>query len=165
FLARLNMNLRETKGWSYGVRGAPLTNENAVAYTVRAPVQADRTGDALAELIRETGEFLDTRGVTDEELTRIVTAEIGELPGQFETSGAILGAMQSNALYGRPDDYYEVIADRFRAQTTDSLDAAARAAIDPDRFVWVVVGDATVVEPQLEQLGLAVERIEMAGTD
>ena len=49
--------------------------------------------------------------------------------------------------------------------TTASLDAAARAAIDPDRFVWVVVGDATVVEPQLEQLGLAVERIEMAGTD
>ena len=114
---------------------------------------------------RSSQEFLDTRGVTEAELTRIVTAEIGELPGQFETSGAILGAMQSNALYGRPDDYYEVIADRFRAQTTDSLDAAARAAIDPDRFVWVVVGDATVVEPQLEQLGLAVERIEMAGTD
>jgi predicted Zn-dependent peptidase len=147
------------------VRGAPLTNENAVAYTVRAPVQADRTGDALAELIRETGEFLDTRGVTDEELTRIVTAEIGELPGQFETSGAILGAMQSNALYGRPDDYYEVIADHYREQTTASLDAAARAAIDTDRFVWVVVGDAAVVEPQLEQLGLAVERIEMTGTD
>ena len=165
FLARLNMNLRETKGWSYGVRGAPLTNENAVAYTVRAPVQADRTGDALAELIRETGEFLDTRGVTDEELTRIVTAEIGELPGQFETSGAILGAMQTNAMYGRPDDYYERVADRYRAQTAESLDAAARAAIDPDRFVWVIVGDASVVEPQLEQLGLAVERVEMAGTE
>ena len=165
FLARLNMNLRETKGWSYGVRGAPLTNENAVAYTVRAPVQADRTGDALAELIRETGEFLDTRGVTEAELTRIVTAEIGELPGQFETSGAILGAMQTNAMYGRPDDYYERVADRYRAQTAESLDAAARAAIDPDRFVWVIVGDASVVEPQLEQLGLAVERVEMAGTE
>ena len=164
FLARLNMNLRETKGWSYGVRGAPLTNENAVAYTVRAPVQADRTGDALAELIRETGEFLDANGVTEEEKTRIVTAQIGELPGQFETSGSILSAMQNNALYGRPDDYYERIADRYRAQTRESLDAAARAAIDPDKFVWVVVGDASVVEPQLEQLGLPVERIEMDAT-
>ena len=47
----------------------------------------------------------------------------------------------------------------------ESLDAAARAAIDPDRFVWVIVGDASVVEPQLEQLGLAVERVEMAGTE
>ncbi len=161
FLARLNMNLREAKGWSYGVRGTPLTNEKAVAYTVRAPVQADRTGDALAELIRETSEFLGTNGVSDEELTRIVTAEIGELPGQFETSGAILRAMQTNALYGRPDDHYERLADRYRAQTTASLDAAARAAIDPDRFVWVVVGDAEIVAPQLEQLGLPVERVEL----
>ncbi len=165
FLARLNMNLREAKGWSYGVRGAPLTNEKAVAYTVRAPVQADRTGDALAELIRETSEFLGTNGVSDEELTRIVTAEIGELPGQFETSGAILRAMQTNALYGRPDDHYERLADRYRAQTTESLDAAARAAIDPDRFVWVVVGDAEIVAPQLEQLGLPVERVEMGASE
>ena len=161
FLARLNMNLREAKGWSYGVRGTPLTAEKAVAYTVRAPVQADRTGDALAELIRETGEFLDTNGVSEEELTRIVTAEIGELPGRFETSGAILRAVQTNALYARPDDHYERLADRYRAQTTESLDAAARAAIDPDRFVWVVVGDAQIVAPQLEQLGLPVERVEL----
>ncbi|QYJ07985.1 M16 family metallopeptidase [Qipengyuania flava] len=165
FLARLNMNLRESKGWSYGVRGAPLTNENAVAYTVRAPVQADRTGDALAELIRETGEFLSTNGVNEEEITRIVTAEIGELPGQFETSGAILRAMQNNALYGRPDNYYELLADRYRAQTQASLDAAARATIDPDGFVWVVVGDAEVVAPQLEQLGLPVEQVEMGSTE
>ncbi|MBX7459463.1 M16 family metallopeptidase [Qipengyuania huizhouensis] len=164
FLARLNMNLRETKGWSYGVRGAPQTNENAVAYRISAPVQADRTGDALAELIRETGEFLDTRGVTEAELTRIVAAQIGELPGQFETSGAVLSAMQNNALYGRPDNYYELLADRYRAQTGASLDAAARAAIDPDRFVWVVVGDAEQVEPQLESLGLDVEVVEMAQT-
>ena len=160
FLARLNMNLRETKGWSYGVRGSPQTRENAVAYTIAAPVQADRTGDALAELIRETDEFLDTRGVTEAELTRIVTAEIGELPGQFETSGAVLSAMQNNALYGRPDDYYERVADRYRGQTVDSLNAAARAAIDPDRFVWVVVGDASIVEPQLESLGLDVEVVQ-----
>ncbi|MBX7539949.1 M16 family metallopeptidase [Qipengyuania sphaerica] len=161
FLARLNMNLRETKGWSYGVRGGPQTYENATAYTVRAPVQADRTGDAVAELIRETGEFLDTRGVTDAELKRIVAAEIGELPGRFETSSAVLSAMQSNALYGRPDNYYELLADRYRAQTGASLDAAARAAIDADKFVWVIVGDAEQVEPQLEQLGLDVEVVEM----
>ena len=126
--------------------------------------QGFRTGDALAELIRETGEFLDTRGVTEAELTRIVAAQIGELPGQFETSGAVLSAMQNNALYGRPDNYYELLADRYRAQTGASLDAAARAAIDPDRFVWVVVGDAEQVEPQLESLGLDVEVVEMAQT-
>ena len=161
FLARLNMNLRETKGWSYGVRGGPNVNENTVAYYVQAPVQADRTGDALAELIREVGEFVTTSGVTDEELTRIVNAEIRELPGQYETSGAVLGAMQSNVLYGRPMTYQETLADKYRAQTRESLDAAARAAIDPDQFTWVIVGDAEQVGPQLEALGLPVETIEV----
>jgi predicted Zn-dependent peptidase len=161
FLARLNMNLRETKGWSYGVRGAPRINENAVAYFVQAPVQADRTGDALAEMIREVDDFVTTKGVTDEELTRIVNNEIRQLPGQFETSGAVLGAIQSNVLYGRDMDYYETLADKYRGQTVDSLDTAARAAISPDHFVWVVVGDAEQVRPQLDQLGLPIETIEV----
>ena len=161
FLARLNMNLRETKGWSYGVRGGPSINEGAVAYFVQAPVQADRTGDALAEIIREVDEFVTTRGVTDEELTRNVNNEIRQLPGQFETSSAVLGAMQNNVKYGRPMDYYETLADKYRGQTVESLDAAARKAINPDHFVWVVVGDAEKVRPQLEKLGLPVETIEV----
>jgi len=160
-LARLNMNLRETKGWSYGVRGGPSINEGAVAYFVQAPVQADRTGDALAEIIKEVSEFVTTRGVTDEELTRNVNNEIRQLPGQFETSSAVLGAMQNNVKYGRPMDYYETLADKYRGQTVESLDAAARKAISPDRFVWVVVGDAEKVRPQLDKLGLPIETIEV----
>ena len=156
FLARINMNLREDKGWSYGARGGFVPLENAVAYRVAAPVQADRTADSVRELRREVSEFLSTAGVTDAELTRIVTAEIGELPGQFETSVAVLEAMQQNALYGRPDNYYETLADRFRAQTRESLDTAVRGAITPDDFVFVVVGDADVVRPQLEALDMEI---------
>lgn len=162
FLARLNMNLRETKGWSYGVRGGPQTYENAVVYTISGGVQADRTGDSLAEMIKETREFLTVKGVTEEELTRNVAAEIGELPGSFETSPSVLGAMQSNALYGRPDDYYETLVARYEGQTRESLDAAARSALDVDDFVWIVVGDAAKVGPQLEAVGLPVEVREMA---
>ena len=161
FLARLNMNLRETKGWSYGVRGGPNLSENAVSYFVQAPVQADRTGDSLAELIREVDEFVTTRGVTEAELERIVTNEISSLPGRFETAGSVLGAMRSNALYDRPNDYYETLADQYRGQTTESLDAAARAEIDPDQFVWVVVGEAEKVRPQLEALGLPIETVTL----
>jgi len=163
FLARLNMNLRETKGWSYGVRGAPQAYENAVVYAISGGVQADRTGDSLAEMIKETREFLTVKGVTEEELTRNVAAEIGELPGSFETSPAVLGAMQTNALYGRPDNYYETLVARYSDQTRESLDAAARSALDVDDFVWVVVGDSAQVAPQLEALGLPVEVRQMAG--
>jgi predicted Zn-dependent peptidase len=161
FLARLNMNLRETKGWSYGVRGAAQAREKAVIYGMQAPVQADRTGESLAEMIRETKEFLTVKGVTKEELDRNIAAEVGSLPGRFETSPAVLGAMQSNALFGRPDDYQEKLAGIYTAQTAASLDTAARSALDADRFVWVVVGDASKVRAQLEPLGLPIEQREM----
>jgi predicted Zn-dependent peptidase len=161
FLARLNMNLRETKGWSYGVRGSSQARENAVVYGISGGVQADRTGDSLAEMIRETREFLTVAGVTPEELDRNIASEVGALPGRFETSPAVLGALQGNALFGRPDNYQETLADIYRAQTAEGLDAAARAALDPERFVWVVVGDAAKVRSQLEPLGLPLEQREM----
>ncbi len=163
FLARLNMNLRETKGWSYGVRGGTQARENAVAYSISGGVQADRTGDSLAEMIRETKEFLTVNGVTQAELERSIASEVGALPGRFETSPAVLGAIQGNALFGRPDNYQETLADIYRAQTTDRLDAVARATIDPAKFVWVVVGDAAKVRAQLEPLGLPIEQREMEG--
>lgn len=163
FLARLNMNLRETKGWSYGVRGGTQARENAVIYAISGGVQADRTGDSLAEMIRETREFLTVKGVTAEELDRNLASEIGALPGRFETSPAVLGALQGNALFGRPDDYQAKLAGLYRTQTVQSLDEAARAAIAPERFVWVVVGDASKVRAQLEPLGLPIEQREMEG--
>ena len=114
----------------------------------------------MAELIREVDEFVTTRGVSEEELTRIVNNEILQLPGQYETAGAVLSAIQGNVMYDRPMDYQETLADSYRAQTRESLDAAARAAIDPDRFTWVIVGDAEQVRPQLESLGLPVETVQ-----
>ncbi len=87
-------------------------------------------------MIRETGEFLTTNGVTEEELTRNVANSVGLLPGRFETSRAVLGAMQSLALYGRPDNYYEELVGKYEAQTTDSLDAAARTALNVDDFLF-----------------------------
>lgn len=163
FLSRLNMNLRETKGWSYGVSGRTQARENAVIYAITGGVQADRTGDSLAEMLRETKEFLTEKGVTAEELQRNIASEVGALPGRFETSPAVLGAMQGNAMFGRPDDYQEKLAGIYTSQTAESLDAAARAVIDTDKFVWVVVGDASKVRAQLEPLGLPIEQREMEG--
>ncbi len=165
FLARLNMNLRETKGWSYGVRGGSQARENSVVYAISGGVQADRTGDSVGEMIREVTEFLTTSGVTEEELARNVASEIGELPGRFETSGSVLGAMQAIALYERPDDYYEGLVAQYSAQTAESLDASARAALDVEDFVWVVVGDAEQVMPQLEALGMPIELRELEGSE
>ena len=160
FLARLNMDLREEKGWSYGVGGNEAVYEHAVPYTISAPVQADRTGEALAELNKQLTEFLTVKGVTPEERDRVVAKNINQLPGEFETSGAVLGAMMENDVLGRPDNYYETLAPEYRSLTSQKLDQAARAALEPQGFTWIVVGDAAKIRPQLEKLGMPIETVE-----
>jgi predicted Zn-dependent peptidase len=160
FLSRLNMDLRDSKGWSYGVNGDFSVSEHAVPYAVSAPVQADRTGEALAALNADMVQFLSTSGVTAEELERTIANSVNRLPGQFETSGSVLGAMLTMEVLDRPDDYYESLAAKYRAQTAASLDQAARAALDPKGFTWIVVGDAAKLRPQLEKLGMPIEVVE-----
>ena len=157
FLSRLNIDLRETKGWSYGVSGRPSQFEEAVPYIISAPVQADRTGDSVKAILSQVREFTTTKGITSEELTRAVNGNTRGLAGSFETSGAVLQALRSNALFKRPDNYYETLADRYRGLNTAALDVTARAAIKPEQLVFVIVGDAAKVRPQLAGLGLPIE--------
>jgi predicted Zn-dependent peptidase len=160
FLSRINMDLREAKGWSYGVRGSAQLSEKAVPYVISAPVQADRTGDSIKALNEQIGGFLGTKGVTGEELERTIANRVNALPGQFETSSAVLSAMMSNDLYGRPTNYQETLAAKYRGYSAGSLDAAIRGAVNPEGFVWVVVGDAAKVRPQLDKLGIPVEVVQ-----
>jgi zinc protease len=165
FLSRINMDLRETKGWSYGVRGSINRVEGDVPYIVAAPVQADKTGESIAALISNYKAFLGDKGITSEERERIVGGSIRELPGSFETSGDVLAAMQRNVLFKRPDDFYDTVASQYRGMTQQSLDSSIRTLVNPDRFTWVVVGDASTVKPQLEKLGLPIEMVgEAANT-
>ena len=73
-----------------------------------------------------------------------------------------MGAMVSNFIYKRPDDYYATIADRYRALTLPQLRSVIAQAIDPKKVVWVVVGDAKTVRPQLDKVGLPVEVVPAA---
>ena len=161
FLARINMDLREAKGWSYGAQGSLALREHQVPYVISAPVQADRTGDSIRAIQQQVGGFLGTNGIQPNELQRVIAGSTGQLPGQFETSTAVLGALRTNALYRRPDNYWETVADRYRAMTASELDRAIRGTVDPDDFVYVVVGDAKVVRPQLQSLGLPIEEMRL----
>ena len=162
FLSRINMDLREAKHWSYGAGGGFGFMEHAVSYKISAPVQADKTGDSIKEIQQQVRDFLTTKGVTDAELVREVNGSTRELPGRFETADAVLTAMQQNDLRRRPDDYYDKIAQKYRGLTVAQLDAAARAVLDPNKFVFVVVGDAAKVRPQLDSIGLPVEVVPAA---
>ncbi len=162
FLSRINTNLRETKGWSYGVRSGISADKDRLVMTISAPVQADRTGDSIKELRSELTTYLGDKGVTDEELERTVNGNVRELPGSFETSSDVLSGMQSIVKFDRPDDYYEKLAATYQSMTAPEIDAAARKAFSVDDLVYVVVGDAAVVKPQLDGLGLTVETVSAA---
>ena len=111
-------------------------------FTVSAPVQADKTGPAIVEIQKELKGYLGDKGITKTEFDRSVISAIRRMAGQYETAGSVLGAMQSNDFMRRGDDYQEQLAKKYRALTIPQVDAAARAAIDPAKLVWVVVGDA-----------------------
>jgi predicted Zn-dependent peptidase len=160
FLSRLNSDLRETKHWSYGVAGFVSRVQHQVPYLIYAPVQTDQTGPSIAAMRGDIAAFLAGKGVTPEELTRTISGATRELPGQFETAAAVMSGMQSNVLYHRPDNYYETLASRYRSLTAAQLDAAAKAAIDPNKLTWVVIGDAAKVKPQLDTLGIPVEVVK-----
>jgi zinc protease len=157
FLSRVNFDLRETKGWSYGSRTSIATQEGPLTFTVSAPVQTDKTGPSIAAIREQLTGYLGAKGTTAAELERTVNNSIRELPGSFETSGDVLAGVSNIVTLGRPDDYYETLAQKYRGMTAASLDATARAEIDPSKLVWVVVGDAKTVRPQLDALGLPVE--------
>jgi zinc protease len=161
FLSRFNTNLRETKGWSYGVRSRISGDQDRLTWVAAAPVQADRTGDSIKEFQSDLKSFLGDKGVTKDELERTINGNVRELPGSFETSGDVLGGLRQIVKFGRPDNYYETLPATYEAMTAAELDAAARKALSTDDLVYVIVGDAAVVKPQLDGLGLPVETVSV----
>jgi len=159
FLSRLNMDLREDKGWAYGAFSQAQMLRETMPFYVIAPVQTDKTGDSIKAALADMKAFLTTKGVDAEERERTINGQIRSLPGSFETSSDLLGALLQMDTLKRPDDYYTKLPGRYRAMTAAQMDEAARAAIRPDQLIWVVVGDAAKVEPQLKDIGLPVERM------
>ena len=155
--SRLIMDLRETKGWAYSAGTALPGVKETIPLLVYAPVQTDKTGASIAAARQDIADFLTAKGTTEAERNQTINSQILSLPGSFETSSDLMGAMMRNRLLGRPDDFYETLPGLYRAMTAADLDKAAREAIDPTRLIWVVVGDAKLVRPQLDALGLPVE--------
>ncbi|WP_309622303.1 pitrilysin family protein [Novosphingobium sp.] len=157
FLSRLNLDLREDKSWSYGVRSRVRAPLGARSFTITAPVQSDRTGDSIALILAQMRAFPATRGVEPGELLRVTDGNIRGLPNDFETNFQILGAISSNLILGRPLDYQATLPARYRAIDAAAINAMARLYLQPQGLVFVVVGDRTLVEPQLKKLGLPIE--------
>ena len=158
FLSRLNQDIREDKGWSYGVRSSVPRPLGERSFTIVAPVQSDRTGDSLKLLIADMTSLASGKTpVNSEELQRVTEGNIRGLPNRYETMAQILSAIVLNDRLGRPDDYIAKLPTLYRSFDAAALDKAARSYLGADNLVFVVVGDRKVIDKQLQGIGLPIE--------
>ena len=153
FTSRLNLNLREAKGYTYGVRSTFDARRGRGPFDVDTAVDAAVTADAIRETIDELRAIRDIRPVTDEELSVAKPALTLGFPRAFETSGQVARAALRLAVYDLPDDEYAKFVPRVEAVDAAAATAAARRHLDPDALAVVVVGPPEV-RSSLGVLGL-----------
>ena len=154
FTSRINMNLREDKHWSYGARTRMRDAQGPRAFVVNAPVQTDKTKESLLEIKRELLDVIGSRPGTQAELDQVKAQQTLSLSGSWETNSAILGSLSQIVQYSLPDDFWTTYAGKVRALTTDEVNAAAKAIVDPRRCVWIVVGDRAKIEQGVREAGI-----------
>jgi zinc protease len=159
FGARINMNLREDKHWSYGAETLLMSARGQRPFLVYAPVQTDKTKESLAEVDKELRDILGGRPATTQELARVKNSETLRLPGSRETIGQVLDSIVNLVQYDLPDDYYQTFAGKVRALTLADINQAAAEVVQPAHLVWVVVGDRAKIEAGVRELGLGEVRI------
>ncbi|WP_158611063.1 M16 family metallopeptidase [Aurantiacibacter spongiae] len=156
FLSRLMQDLRETKGWTYGIGSGIATLQGQRFFRVQTQVQADRTADSIRAILDQMRAFPSARPVTAEEVRRVTDGNVRGLPNEFETNGQVLGALLQNRLLGRDDRYQARLPQIYRGIDAAQIDAAAREYLSPENFTIVVVGDRDTIEPQLETLDMPI---------
>lgn len=160
FLSRLNMDLREDKGWTYGIRSGITAGVGPRALTVFTPVQSDRTADSIKAILDNLAAFPASKGVDTTELQRVTEGNVRGLPNRFQTNGQVLSAILGNQLLGRPGNYQTKLPEIYRAIDAAAIDSAARQYLGTGGFVIVVVGDRKQIDSQLATLGMPIEVVE-----
>jgi zinc protease len=164
FSSRINMNLREDKHWSYGVRTVLASARGQRPYISISAVQTDKTKESMVELVKEYKNVAGEKPITAEELKDEQSNATLGLPGNFETVQQLGGAYATILQYGLPEDYFNTFTQKAMALTPDEANAIARKYILPDHLVWVVVGDMSKVESGIRELNLGeVHKINADG--
>lgn len=154
FTSRLNMNLREDKHWSYGARNRISGSRGPQLFYVYAPVQSDKTIESIAEIQYEFAEFLGDNPATQEELSTFIEKRVLETPGRYETLAALNNGVASIVIFNRPDDYLQTLPDKIQNIRLADVQTSIKQNLQPNNWVWVIVGDRAQLEQPLRELGI-----------
>jgi len=157
FTSRLNNNLREVHGYTYGASSSFDMRLGAGPFFAAAGVQTDKTVEALKEFFNELNAIL--KPVPAEELSRAKNYVSLRYPSAFETTGDISRRLEDALVYHLPDDYFAKYVQNIQAVTPADVQRVAQKYVQPDRVVVVVVGDLKAIEPGIRALNLGPVKI------
>ncbi|MGB6194140.1 MAG: pitrilysin family protein, partial [Terracidiphilus sp.] len=153
FGSRINMNLREVHGYTYGARTGFTQYREGGEFYSGALVRTDVTAPAAKEMMAEIRNF-PAKPSTADELDAAKEALVRSLPGKFETTTAIAGAINSIYIYNRPLDYYAKLPEKYQAVSEQEIARVAKEHLNPDQLVIVTAGDRSKIEPALKDADL-----------
>jgi len=152
FMSRLNLNLREKNGFTYGVRSGFSFRRAPGPFLVQTAVATEVTDRALVEMLQEI-ELLRSDGVREDEAANARDYLAGVLPLELQTTQQIASRFAELVIHDLPDDYFQGYRAAIQAVTADDVVRVARTHLDPDRLTFCIVGDAAAVQAPLEATG------------
>ena len=166
FTSRINMNLREDKGWSYGIRSVILETTNQRPFITYGSVQTDKTSEALSEMNLEIQAILGDKPITEEEVSSSKSRSTLSLPSRWETNRSIVNDLARMIRFNLPDDYWNLYEDLVNSINVESVNEATEEILSPSKLTWVIVGDLSLIESKIRELNLGnVSLIDTEGNE
>jgi len=153
FSSRINLNLREEHGYTYGASSFFVYRRSLGYFVAGGGIRTDVTAPAITEILKEIHRMIDTT-MKPEELSLAKDSQSRSLPGIFETDGGEAGALSEIFVYNLARDYFSALPERLNAVTAEDAEAVAKKYLHPDQLILVCVGDRAKIEPELVKLDL-----------
>jgi zinc protease len=160
---RITRNLRQIHGFAYSASSAFAFRKGPGPFTATAGVQIGSTKEAVQEFIRELNGIRGARPATADDLARQKQNLMRALARDAETVSGLSNRLIDLAVYGLPTTYFADLSLHLNKVTLEDIHRVANSYIDPTKMVIVVVGDRTVIEPQLKELGMPIFLIDANG--
>jgi len=162
FNSRINLNLRERHGYTYGARSQFAFRREAGPFVVAAPVRNEVTRESVSEMLTELRR-IRTGDIEDRELDDTKSYLMGVFPATVQTASDIASRLIDMELYGLPEDYFDRYRENIASITKDDITRVANKYLDPDRVLIVIVGNAQQIREPLGTLGFPVHEMDIDG--
>ncbi|MFO7526140.1 MAG: insulinase family protein, partial [Ignavibacteriaceae bacterium] len=163
FTSRINLNLRENKGYTYGAFSHFSYLKEAAYFYVSTSVGIENTVNAIKEIYSELEKIQE--GISDDELEFAKSSIIRNFPSNFETYRQITNNLSSRVLHNLPDDYFNTYIDNVLSVNSEQIKFAAQKFINPDNALCVIVGDKDKLSGPLKTMGLEIVETDYKGIE